>query len=103
MFDQEPDKALVCAERCAMDADWDLVHVVTILIAKIKTARLREIDLIGCDGKFAADDAPGLHIDLRSIKGRFVWYFDIVDARVLERCASCPRSFSKAPVHLRIF
>ena len=63
------------AERRAMDADRDLVNVVAILVAKIKIARLREIDLVGRDGKLAADHAPDLDVDLWSVKRCFVRHF----------------------------
>src|SRR5437773_6263287 len=83
MFDQKSNETLVRAERCAMNADRDLVDVVAVLKAKIKIARLREIDLVGRDGKLASDYAPRLHVNLRSVKGRFVRNFDIVDPGVL--------------------
>src|SRR5438034_6343075 len=87
MLDQESDEALVRAEWRAMNADWDLVDVVAVFIAKIKIARLGEIDLVGRDGKLASDHAPRLHVDLRAVKGRFVRHFDIVDSRVLQNAA----------------
>ena len=61
MLDQESDETFVRTERRAMNADRDLVGVVAIFVAKIKPARLGEIDLIGREGKLATDDAPGLH------------------------------------------
>src|SRR5436190_19303115 len=87
MLDQKSDETFVRAEWRAMDADRDLVDVVTVLIAEIKIARLREIDLVGRDGEFAADHAPGLHVDLGTVKGRFVRHFDIIDSRVLQNVA----------------
>jgi len=70
-------------ERRAMNADRDLVDVVAVLIAKIKIARLREIDLVGRDRKLASDHAPRLHVDLRAVKGRFVRHFDVIDPGIL--------------------
>src|SRR5258705_6507872 len=70
-----------------MNADRDLVDVVAVLVAKIKIARLREIDLVGRDGKLASYHAPRLHVDLRAVKGRFVRHFDIIDSRVLQNVA----------------
>ena len=82
MLDQESDETFVRAERRAMNADRNLVGVVAVLIAKIETARLREIDLVGRDGKLASDHAPRLHVDLRSVKGRFVRHFDVIDSGI---------------------
>src|SRR5207244_2552206 len=79
MLDQKSDEAFVRAERRAMDAERNFVGVIAIFVAQVESAWLREIDLVGCDGKLAADRAPGLHVDLRSVKGRFVRYFDIID------------------------
>ena len=87
MLDQKSDETFVRAQRRAMDADRNLVGVVAVLVAKIKIARLREIDLVGRDGKFASDHAPRLHVDLRSVKGRFVRHFDIVDPGVFQNIA----------------
>src|SRR4029077_5719997 len=70
-----------------MNADWDLVDVVAILIAKIKIARLGEIDLVRRDRKFAPDHAPRLISDRAFVKRRFVLYFDIVDSGILENAA----------------
>src|SRR5438132_5578015 len=88
MLDQKSDKTLVRSERCAMNAKRNLIDVVAVLVAKIKIARLREIDLVGRDGKLASDHAPRLHIDLRPVEGRFVRHFDIVDAGILENVTS---------------
>ena len=63
MLDQKSDETFVGAEWRAMDADRDLVDVIAILVAKIETARLSEINLIRRDGKFAPDHAPGLYVD----------------------------------------
>src|SRR5437016_6209593 len=46
MLDQESDKTFVRAERGAMDAERNLIDVVAVLVAKIETARLCEINLI---------------------------------------------------------
>ena len=87
MLDQKSDETFVRAKRRAMNADRDLVGVVAVLIAKIKIARLREIDLVGRDGKLASDHAPRLHVDLRPVKGRFVRHFDVIDSRVFQNVA----------------
>src|SRR4029453_18890973 len=84
MLDQKSDEALVCTERRAMNADRNLVDVVAVLIAKIKIARLREIDLVGRDGKLASDYAPRLHVDLRRVKRRFVRHLDVIDPGIFE-------------------
>src|SRR5882724_2454675 len=88
MLNQKPNEALMRTERRAMNADRDLVCVIAVLVAKIKIARLSEIDLICRYGKLAADHAPRLHVDLRAVKGRFVSHFDIVDAGILENVTS---------------
>src|SRR6266513_5179947 len=67
-----------------MNADRDLVDVVAVLVAKIKIARLREIDLVRRDGKLASYYAPRLHVDLGAVKSCFVRHFDIIDSRVLQ-------------------
>ena len=55
MLDQEADETLVRAERRAMNAERRLLGVVAVFVSEIETARLREIDLVGGDGEFAAD------------------------------------------------
>src|SRR5436305_7989193 len=87
MLDQEPDESLVRAERGAMNAEGDLIDVVTIFVAKIESPRLREIDLVGRNGKLASNRAPGLDIDLRPVKGRFIRDFDKVDSGILQHVA----------------
>ena len=51
-----------------------------VFVAKIEIPRLGEIDLVGCDGKLAADHAPDLHVDLRAVKRGFIRHFDIIDS-----------------------
>src|SRR4051795_7569135 len=87
MFDEETDETLVRAERRAMDAERNLVNIIAVAINKIEPARLRKIDLVGCDGEFAADHAPDLHIDLRTVERRLVGHFDIIDTGILENIA----------------
>ena len=87
MLDQKADEPLVRAERRAMDAERRLLDVIAIFVAKIETARHREIDLVGGDGEFAPDRAPHLHVDLRSVKRGFVRHFDIVDSGMLQNVA----------------
>src|SRR5947209_2237964 len=84
MLDQKSDETLVRAERGAMDAEGNFVDVIAILVAQIESARLREIDLVGCDGKLAPDRAPGLHVNLWSVKRGFVRHFDIIDAGIFQ-------------------
>src|SRR6266404_48779 len=84
MLDQEADETFVRAERRTMNAKWSLFGVVAVFVNEIETSRLREIDLIGRDRKLAPDRAPGLHVDLRAVKRRFVSYFDKVDPGILE-------------------
>src|SRR6266536_1510333 len=75
------------SQRRAVNADWDLIDVVAVLVAKIKTARLSKIDLVGRDGKLASDHAPRLNVDLRSVKRGFIWHFDVINSRILEHIA----------------
>src|SRR5438876_6011091 len=87
MLDQKTDETFMRAERRTMDADWNLLDIIAVLVAKIKIARLGEIDLVGRDGKLAADHAPRLHVDLWSVKRRFVWHFDVINPRVFQNVA----------------
>src|SRR5256714_1927116 len=84
MFDEKADETFVGAERRAMDAERDLLGVIAVFVAKIEPARLGEIDLVGGDGELAADRAPGLHVDLRSVKRSFVRHFDEINSGILE-------------------
>src|ERR1043165_1365116 len=87
MFDQKSDKSFVGPERSAMNAERCFFYVIAISVNEIKPARLREIDLVSCDGELASDHAPDLHVDFRSIEGGFVGHFHIVDSRILEHVA----------------
>ena len=87
MFDEKADETLVRAERRAMNAERRLVDVVAVAINEIEPARLCEIDLVGRDGEFAADHAPDLHVDLRSVERRFVRHFHVIDSGTLEHIA----------------
>src|SRR5436305_467682 len=80
MLDQKSDETFVRAERRAMNADRCLVGVIAVFVNEIQPARLREIDLIGRDGKFATDRAPSLDVNFRPVERGFVWDFDIIDA-----------------------
>ena len=82
MLDQKSDETFVRAKRRAMNADRNLVGVVAVLIAKIETARLREIDLVGRERELASDYAPDLHVDLRSVKRGLVRHFDIINSGI---------------------
>src|SRR5436190_23980645 len=75
------------AEGCAMNAKRCLLGVVLVFVNEIEPARLREIDLIGRNRKFAANHAPRLDVDLWSVKGRFIRNFDIIDAGILQDIA----------------
>jgi uncharacterized MAPEG superfamily protein len=83
MLNQKSDETFMRAERRAMNADRNFIDVVAIFIAQVKIARLREIDLVGRDRKLASDHAPCLHVNLRSVKGRFVGHLDIIDSGIL--------------------
>src|SRR5437879_13812696 len=85
MLDEEPDETLVRAERRAMNAERRLLGVIAILVNEIEPARLRKIDLVGCDGKLAANRAPGLHVDLRPVKRGLIRHFDIIDDGILQQ------------------
>src|SRR5713226_5478447 len=84
MLDQKPNEALMSAERRAMNTERRLLGVVLVFVNEIEPARLREIDLVGRDRKFAPDHAPRLHVDLRSVKGRFIWHFNVIDAGIIQ-------------------
>src|ERR1044071_64949 len=84
MLDQESDETFVGTERRPMNADRNFLEVVAIFVAKIETARLRKIDLVGGQGEFASDYAPHLHIDFWTIKRGLVRHFNIIDSRILE-------------------
>src|SRR6202171_416789 len=84
MLNQETDETLMRSEWRAMNTDRRLFGVVAIFVNEIETARLREVDLVGRDGKLATDGAPRLHVDLRPVKRSFVWHFDKIDSRILE-------------------
>src|SRR5207237_8319296 len=88
MLDKESDETLVRAERGAMDAERNFVDVIAIVVAQVESTRLREIDLVGRDGKLAPDRAPGLHVNLRSVKRGFVRNFDMTDAGISQH-VSC--------------
>ena len=70
-----------------MNADRNFLGVVLVLVNQIESAWLREIDLVRGDGKFTPDHAPGLDVDLRSIKRRFVWNLDIIDPGIFQHVA----------------
>src|ERR1700736_4690689 len=84
MFDQEANETFVRAERRAMDAERRFLRVVAVFVNEIEPARLREVDLIGRDGKLTPDRAPGLHVDLWPVKRGFVRYFDKIDPGIPE-------------------
>src|ERR1700682_4872544 len=84
MFDQEADETFVRSERRAMNAERSLFGVVAVFVNEIETSRLREIDLVGRDGKLTPDRAPGLHVNLRPVKRGFVRYFDKIDPGIPE-------------------
>src|ERR1700693_2517601 len=87
MLDQESDEAFVRSQGRAMNANRRFLGVVLVFVTKIKASRLREIDLVGRDRKLAADHAPYLHVDLRSVERSFVWHFNIIDSGILENVA----------------
>src|SRR5882724_2264941 len=87
MLDQKSDETFVGAKGGAMDADRNFVDVIAIFVAKVKVARLGEIDLVRRDRKLASDYAPRLNVDLWAVKGCFVWHFDIIDSGVLQNVA----------------
>ena len=88
MLDQKADETLMCAERRAVDAERGLEGVVAILVGEIEARRDGEVDLVGGDGKFAADGAPNLNVDLRAVESGFVRHLDIVDAAALKDTAN---------------
>ena len=50
----------------------------------IEIARLSEIDLVCRDGELATDSAPGLHVDLWSVKRCFVRNLDVIYPGILQ-------------------
>ena len=76
MFDEEADETLVRAERGAVDAERDFVRVVAGLVVQPEARRDGEIDLVGGEGEFLADDVPDLDVDLRAVEGGFVRHLD---------------------------
>src|SRR2546423_4731838 len=84
MLDEEADETFVGAEWGAVDAKRKFRGVVTVFVTKVESARLGKIDLVGGDGKFAADRAPGLDVDLRSVKSSLIRHLDEVDSGILE-------------------
>ena len=87
MLDQEADEAFVRAERRAMDAERSLLGVVAVLVDEAERCGHGEVDLVGGDGEFAADRAPDLHVDLRTVKGGFVRHLDVIDPGSLQDAA----------------
>src|SRR4029077_7384100 len=79
MFDQEADETFVGAERGAMNAERRLLGVVAIFVNEAEISRLRRVDLVGGDGEFAADGAPDLNVDLRTVERGFVRDLNVVD------------------------
>src|ERR1051326_1917424 len=75
------------AERRAMNANRNFLSVVLVFVAKVKASRLREIDLVGRNRKLAADDAPNLDVNLRSVECRLVGHLDVINAGILENVA----------------
>src|SRR5262245_614944 len=88
MLNQKSDETFMRAEWGAMNADRNLLGIVTVLVAKIEAAWLRKIDLVGRDGKLAADHAPSLDVHLRSVKRGLVRNFYVIDARAFQNIAS---------------
>src|SRR5690349_18501030 len=75
------------AERRAVNADWNFINVVAVLVTKIKISRLREIDLVRRERELAPDDTPHLHVNFGAVKRRFVWNFYVIDSRTLQDIA----------------
>ena len=87
MLDQKTDEPLMRAERGAVNAERSLVGVVTVFVSEVESSRLGKIDLVSRDGKFAANRAPDLDIDLRSVESSFVRHFDVINAGILQHAA----------------
>ena len=82
VLDEEADEALVRAQRGAMDAERRLQRVVAVLVDEAELGGHGEVHLVGGDGELAADGAPHLHVDLRTVEGRLVGHLHVVDARL---------------------
>ena len=65
----------------------DLFGVVAVPIDEAEALRHGEVHLVGGNGELAADGAPDLDVDLRSVERRFVRHLDVVDARAVEDIA----------------
>src|SRR2546428_11055416 len=70
-----------------MNAKRRLLGVVAVPVSEIESAWLREVDLVGGDAELATNRAPGLHVDLWTIKRRLVRHFDKIDSGILEDTA----------------
>ena len=76
MLDEEADETLVRAEWGAVDAERRGLGVVAGLVGQAEARGDGEIDLVGGEGEFLADDVPDLDVDLRTVEGGFIGYFD---------------------------
>ncbi|MFM1944954.1 MAG: hypothetical protein RI897_3936 [Verrucomicrobiota bacterium] len=84
MFDEEADEAFVGSEGCPVDAEGGFVGIIAVAVGEAEAFRDGEVDLVGGEGKFAADGAPDLDIDFRAVEGGFVGDFDVIDAAIFE-------------------
>ena len=70
-----------------MNAERGGFGVFAGFVDEAEPGRDGEVDLVGGDGELAADRAPDLDIDLRSVEGGFVRHFDVVDPAPLQDAA----------------
>src|SRR5437016_4915388 len=87
MLDQKSNETFMRAQRCAMNADRNLLGIIAVLVAEVEPARLREVDLVGGERKFASDHTPNLHVDLWSIKRGFIRHLNIINFGTLQYIA----------------
>jgi len=87
MLDEEPDEALMRAERRAVDAQRGLLGVVPVAIDQAEALGHGEVHLVGGQGELTANDAPDLDVNFGAVEGGFVGHLDVVDAGVFEHVA----------------
>src|ERR1051325_2613959 len=84
MLDQESDKTIMRRTRRALDTDRDFIDVVAVLVTKVETAWLREIDLVRSERELAPDNTPHLDVDFRPVKRRLIGHLDIINAGMFQ-------------------
>src|SRR3989338_9261169 len=74
------DGTVTGVQTCALPiSEWRLFFAACINVRQSEFPGHIEIHLVRGQCKFTPDRALYFYIDLRSIEGRFIWYFYIVD------------------------